>query len=119
LFVHIETAFHNKTSSVSTPTQQNHPLHTSSVKVSAAQVQPPVIAPSPVASNPNSTSNQIALALYDYEPQNEGEISIRENDQLFVLDSSDSDWWLVKYMDRVGEGLVPASYVEVSISNVA
>jgi hypothetical protein len=52
----------------------------------------------------------VATALYDYDPQTDEEISIREGDYLRVYEKVDQDWWFVKRDNDVG--LVPATYVE-------
>ncbi|KAJ5085674.1 hypothetical protein N7532_010445 [Penicillium argentinense] len=57
-------------------------------------------------------------AVYDYQPQGEGELDIREGDLLYILEkSSEDDWWKAKKKaDRDDEdepeGLVPNNYVE-------
>ncbi|ODV93486.1 hypothetical protein PACTADRAFT_82805 [Pachysolen tannophilus NRRL Y-2460] len=52
-------------------------------------------------------------ALYDYGAQNEEELSIAENDILYLLEKSDvDDWWKVKKSDD-SAGLVPKTYIEV------
>ena len=63
----------------------------------------------------NSIKTKTAIALYDYDPTEEGELAIRENDQLFVLEDTDPDWWLVKFVSsqHEGQGLVPKTYVKV------
>ncbi|KAI8620802.1 hypothetical protein BC830DRAFT_1164262 [Chytriomyces sp. MP71] len=58
-------------------------------------------------------SNKKAIALYDYDATNDEELTIRENDMLIVLDSSDDDWWSVRFQNGRGEGLVPKTYVEL------
>lgn len=57
-------------------------------------------------------------AIYDYEPQGEGELSISEGDILYVLEKSgDDDWWKAKKKAK-GEdedepvGLIPNNYIE-------
>ncbi|KAJ5818255.1 hypothetical protein N7474_003846 [Penicillium riverlandense] len=57
-------------------------------------------------------------ALYDYEPQGEGELEIREGDLLYILEkSTEDDWWKAKKKaeredEDEPEGLVPNNYVE-------
>jgi len=62
----------------------------------------------------NQTSTQIAVALYDYEAQDEEELTITENDNLTVLDNSDPEWVKVRLISKTGggEGLVPRTYIE-------
>ncbi|GME92617.1 unnamed protein product [[Candida] boidinii] len=60
----------------------------------------------------------VYIALYDYEAQNEEELSIKENDLLYLLETSEvDDWWKVKkrVLDADVEepvGLVPKTYIE-------
>ncbi|KAL2869985.1 cytoskeletal protein-binding protein SLA1 [Aspergillus lucknowensis] len=57
-------------------------------------------------------------ALYDYHPQAQGELELREGDLLYILEKNDEDdWWKAKKKaDRDDEdepeGLVPNNYVE-------
>ena len=57
-------------------------------------------------------------AVYDYQPQGEGELAIREGDLLYILEKNAEDgWWKAKKKaDREDEdepeGLVPNNYVE-------
>lgn len=57
-------------------------------------------------------------AVYDYEPQSEGELAIQEGDLLFVLEkSTEDDWWKAKKKaasedEEEPEGLIPNNYVE-------
>ncbi|EAW15132.1 cytoskeletal protein-binding protein SLA1 [Aspergillus clavatus NRRL 1] len=57
-------------------------------------------------------------AIYDYQPQGDGELELREGDLLCVLEkNNDDDWWKAKKKaDRDDEdepeGLVPNNYVE-------
>ncbi|BCR90777.1 cytoskeletal protein-binding protein SLA1 [Aspergillus chevalieri] len=60
----------------------------------------------------------VYTAVYDYHPQAEGELELREGDLLYLLESSaEDDWWKAKKKaDREDEdepeGLVPNNYVE-------
>ena len=60
----------------------------------------------------------IYRAVYDYNPQSEGELEIREGDLLFVLEkSSDDDWCKAKKKatdddEDEPEGLIPSNYIE-------
>lgn len=57
-------------------------------------------------------------AVYDYQPQGEGELEIREGDLLYILEkSAEDDWWKAKRKsdhedEDEPEGLVPNNYVE-------
>ncbi|KAL5043159.1 hypothetical protein BDW71DRAFT_128352 [Aspergillus fruticulosus] len=60
----------------------------------------------------------VYTAIYDYQPQAQGELELREGDLLYVLEkSAEDDWWKAKKKaDRDDEdepeGLVPYNYVE-------
>jgi hypothetical protein len=61
-------------------------------------------------------------AVYDYQPQGEGELEIHEGDLLYILEkNADDDWWKAKKKaepeeEEEPEGLVPNNYVqEVSL----
>ncbi|KAL4784229.1 hypothetical protein BJX76DRAFT_222736 [Aspergillus varians] len=60
----------------------------------------------------------VYTAIYDYQPQAQGELELREGDLLCILDKgAEDDWWKAKKKaDRdeedEPEGLVPNNYVE-------
>ncbi|ODV85243.1 hypothetical protein CANARDRAFT_28517 [[Candida] arabinofermentans NRRL YB-2248] len=62
----------------------------------------------------------VCVALYEYQAQNDEELSLQEGDLLYLLEKSDvDDWWKVKkrVVDADVEepaGLVPSTYVEAS-----
>lgn len=59
----------------------------------------------------------ICTALYDYAPQGENELSIREGEIIYILEkSSDDDWWKAKKRAPSEDedepmGLIPNNYV--------
>lgn len=63
---------------------------------------------------------QVCQALYDYEARTTDEISIKENDTLYILAKEDDDWWKAELKQASTDGpattgLVPATYMnEVS-----
>ncbi|KAG6814202.1 hypothetical protein H0H92_000879 [Tricholoma furcatifolium] len=59
----------------------------------------------------------VLKASYDYEPQSDDEIAIKEDQILILKERVDDDWWKVKVKGDTQEedspvGLVPAAYVE-------
>lgn len=65
----------------------------------------------------------VYTAVYDYQPQGEGELEIHEGDLLYILEkNADDDWWRAKKKaeredEDEPEGLVPNNYVqEVSLA---
>ncbi|KAK5671102.1 hypothetical protein QVD99_002863 [Batrachochytrium dendrobatidis] len=83
------------------------------IQIESVMAPPPLAAPSSASRNvmPTMLSKRV-VAIYDYDPVEEGELAIRENDILVVVDDSDPDWWLVKHTTHNKEGLVPKTYVE-------
>ena len=60
----------------------------------------------------------ICTALYDYAPQADNELAIREGELIYVLEkSTEDDWWKAKKRARSEDeeepvGLIPYNYVE-------
>ncbi|KAJ8101299.1 hypothetical protein POJ06DRAFT_93964 [Lipomyces tetrasporus] len=53
-------------------------------------------------------------ALYDFDAQGDDEVTIREGDDVFILDDQKSDeWWMIRHSLSGKEGVVPSSYIEV------
>lgn len=59
---------------------------------------------------------KVCVALYDYEANTEEELTIKENDVLYVLEDDDPEWWKAKLKttdpNELLVGLVPSNYVE-------
>ncbi|XP_076043352.1 growth factor receptor-bound protein 2-like isoform X2 [Oratosquilla oratoria] len=51
----------------------------------------------------------LVQALYDFTPQEEGELAFKRGDVITVTDQSDQHWWRGEVNDR--RGLFPATYV--------
>ncbi|XP_037946598.1 LIM and SH3 domain protein Lasp-like [Teleopsis dalmanni] len=61
------------------------------------------------------TSLRVYRALYDYEAQDTDEVSFREGDVIFEVDSIDSGW-MTGRVERTGKiGMLPANYVEQAV----
>jgi hypothetical protein len=59
----------------------------------------------------------ICTAIYDYQPQSDNELEIKEGELLYILEKGDDDWWKAKKRadgeeDDEPEGLIPNNYVE-------
>ena len=60
----------------------------------------------------------ICTALYDYAPQGDNELPLREGDLVYILEkSTEDDWWKAKKKAEGEEeeepvGLIPNNYVE-------
>ena len=68
--------------------------------------------PQAPAAAPPASNVVRGVALYDFDPSNEGEVGIKEGDSLVVLDQSDADW--TKISVDGNEGYVPRNYIEIS-----
>ena len=75
----------------------------------------PAIIP-PRSASPEAQQDEIegleAVALYDFQAQGEDELSVAENDALWIIEQEGDEWWKCRNVSG-SEGVVPASYVEV------
>lgn len=51
-------------------------------------------------------------ALFDFVPQEDGELAFSRGDTIEVIEKDDPNWWKGKLNDK--EGLFPSNYVDVS-----
>jgi actin cytoskeleton-regulatory complex protein SLA1 len=59
------------------------------------------------------SQGEIGLALYDFVAAGEDELSVKEGEQLVILDKvSSEEWWKCRNVHGA-EGVVPALYIEV------
>ncbi|CAK3889938.1 related to Drebrin F [Lecanosticta acicola] len=54
-----------------------------------------------------------AIALYDYEKDEDNEIALREGERITNIDMIDEDWWMGEN-SRGERGLFPSNYVELT-----
>jgi actin cytoskeleton-regulatory complex protein SLA1 len=54
-----------------------------------------------------------AVVLYDFNADGDDELTVREGERLIVIERDGDEWWKCRNSDGA-EGVVPASYVEVS-----
>ncbi|KAK3704342.1 cytoskeletal protein binding protein [Vermiconidia calcicola] len=53
--------------------------------------------------------------VYEFLAQSEDEVSVSAGDEVIVLDDTKSEeWWMVRRLENGREGVVPASYVEIT-----
>merc|ERR1712126_123626 len=72
----------------------------------------PATAPRPA---PKPRNVKVMRALYDYTGEEEDELSFNAGDILYVVDSSDPDWWRARCKGQ--EGLIPSNMVENAVSD--
>jgi len=58
-----------------------------------------------------------AIVLYDFEKENEDEMSVRKDEKIFIESKPEHDGWLIA-KGRERSGLVPESYVKLLPSPV-
>ncbi|ODQ79281.1 hypothetical protein BABINDRAFT_37873 [Babjeviella inositovora NRRL Y-12698] len=67
-----------------------------------------------LASEPSKSSFKTARVLFDFDSQGTDELSVKEDQVVYVLnDSKSQDWWMVQNVDTNRTGVVPVSYLEV------
>lgn len=71
----------------------------------------PVQAPEAVAEPEQPPSGKSAVAEYDYEKDEDNEISFAEGDLIVEIEFVDDDWWSGKHAKSGETGLFPANYV--------
>ena len=81
------------------------------------------ISQSPLTPSPSTPRSEVsstmiilsAVALYNYDATDESEISIKENDQLSVIQADNGDGWAEVLFEKTQKrGLVPANYIKIS-----
>lgn len=106
-------------SSSNSPSTSTRPIPTPQSTSTSAYTPPPPPVRSASASNTitkSTLTNGNSVALYDFTPQGSDELNISEGERLIFVEngSDDTDWVKVKKLNGGEEGVVPASYVEVS-----
>jgi actin cytoskeleton-regulatory complex protein SLA1 len=54
-----------------------------------------------------------AFALYDFQAQGDDELTVAEGDALWIIEQDGDEWWKCRNV-KGDEGVVPASYIEVT-----
>lgn len=95
--------------------EEEEPPHEEEVPVpQRQQYAPPPRAPPPAAPPAVvADEEEQALALYDFTADGEDELSVMEGERLVVLEKDGDEWWKCRNV-KGKEGVVPASYLEVS-----
>ncbi|QLG70890.1 hypothetical protein HG535_0A08360 [Zygotorulaspora mrakii] len=55
--------------------------------------------------------NQLAVALYDFEPENDNELELKEGDIVFISYRHGQGWLVAENHERTKTGLVPEEFV--------
>ncbi|CAG8442938.1 14189_t:CDS:2 [Gigaspora rosea] len=83
---------------------------------------PPTVVKSPIPKLPpkkRRTKQNIATVMFDYDAEEEGEISLKEGTTITILEKTDDGWWRGK--NEQGEtGIFPSTYVtEIKTTDVS
>lgn len=81
---------------------------------SARMVMPtvPSQAPPPQPPPPTAPGGAVYVAMYDYDAQDDDEVSFMENDRIINSEKID-DGWIIGTVQRTGHrGMIPANYIE-------
>ncbi|KAJ1719324.1 actin binding protein [Coemansia erecta] len=79
---------------------------------SAPAAPPPPPPPPPAAPQQQDFGQNYAIAVYEYEAAEEGELSFSEGERITHIEFPSSEWW--EGVNEKGEyGLFPANYVEL------
>lgn len=58
--------------------------------------------------------NLFGVVLYDFKAERSDELSVNAGDSIFICAHHDYEWYIAKFLNKVGEvGLVPVSYVQL------
>ncbi|KAG6896932.1 hypothetical protein C0992_005197 [Termitomyces sp. T32_za158] len=63
----------------------------------------------------NTDDGEAGTALYDFVADGDDELSVSEGEHLVILERDGDEWWKCRN-SRGKEGVVPASYIELSVS---
>merc|ERR1719322_921646 len=51
------------------------------------------------------------VALYDYDARTADDLSFKKGEQLFILNSTEGDWWEARSLASQKTGYIPSNYV--------
>jgi hypothetical protein len=67
-----------------------------------------------VKSDEEVREGENAIALYDFNADGDDELSVGEGERLMIIERDGDEWWKCRNSEGA-EGVVPASYMEVSV----
>lgn len=62
----------------------------------------------------SANNRRVGVLLYDFKAQGHDELSVKEGDEVYVIDLSKSEeWWMCERTSDKKQGVVPSSYIEI------
>lgn len=92
-----------------TPSVEEFPDHESEPEVEQE------VEDEPPAHATNDEEGDTADALYDFEAAGDDELSVKAGEHLVIVEMDGDEWWKCRNSEGA-EGVVPASYLEVSLT---
>ncbi|KAK6510108.1 hypothetical protein TWF481_004821 [Arthrobotrys musiformis] len=99
-----------------TTKQSSASLASAAAAIAAKKKAPPP--PVPLKSKPTPKPREVyVVAMYDFQPQNQGDLGLSEGDRVKVVQKTESveDWWegeVTEASGRVRKGFFPANYCQ-------
>lgn len=106
-----ESALDDEEDEVDEPAQQSRATRKASVHFAGT----PTIIPADEEEEEEPEPERVeptAVVLYDFAADGPDELSVKEGEQVVVLEDDDNDWWKCRN-SKNREGVIPASYLEV------
>ncbi|KAF2084035.1 hypothetical protein K490DRAFT_59985 [Saccharata proteae CBS 121410] len=89
-----------------------HARNTSSSSTASGRAPPP---PPPPPAPPAAPKEPTYKALYEFNGQTSGELSIKKDEIILVVQKEGNGWWLGKRLDGSAQGWTPSAYLEEHI----
>ncbi|CDK29452.1 unnamed protein product [Kuraishia capsulata CBS 1993] len=64
----------------------------------------------------NRAAVEVGEAIYDYSPQNDGDIELHKGDTVEILEKPSKDWWMGSVNGKTGA--FPSNYVQLKNSDI-
>ncbi|KAK0660917.1 Myosin-1 [Lasiodiplodia hormozganensis] len=83
--------------------------HSRTPSSSSGRAPPP---PPPPPGPPAAPKEPTFKALYDFNGQTSGELSVKKDEVILILQKENNGWWLAKRLDGSAQGWAPSAYLE-------
>ncbi|NXU43190.1 LCK kinase, partial [Drymodes brunneopygia] len=75
-----------------------------------SEVQDPLVSYEPSSPPHSPMQDKLVVALYNYEPNHDGDLGLRKGEKLRVLEEN-GEWWKAQSLTTGQEGLIPHNFV--------